>query len=177
LSLPTHALPRTVGQTLLRRLKPGDLAAFHAYRSDPVVGQYQGWSTMTAPQALAFINEMAVAELFVPGTWAQLAIARAEDGALVGDLGLLVAASGTVAEVGFTVSPTAQGQGHGTAAVALALRLVFECTAVARVIGVTDSRNQGSVRLLERVGMTRVESRDVVFKGQHCTEWVYARPR
>lgn len=132
---------------------------------------------MSPSEALAFIGEMATAELFVPGVWAQLAIARADDGSLVGDLGLLVAENGEQGEVGVTVSPAAQGQGYGSAAVAEAIRLLFEQTAVRRVVGITDARNVPSVRLLERVGMSRVESRETVFKGEPCTEWVYARRR
>ena len=170
-------LPRKVGRAMLRRLRTQDLAAFQAYRQDPHVGLYQSWSPMSQSEALAFINEMAVANLFEPGVWAQLAIARAEDSSLVGDLGLLVAEDCEHAELGFTVSPAAQGQGYGSAAVAEAIRLLFEQTAVRQVVGITDARNIASVRLLERVGMSRVESRETVFKGEPCTEWVYAKER
>jgi RimJ/RimL family protein N-acetyltransferase len=170
-------LPRTAGHAVLRRLRSEDLEVFRAYREDPLVGRYQGWSPMSQSAALAFINEMAVIKLFEPGEWAQLAIARTEDGVLVGDLGLFVAKDGAHAEVGFTLSPAAQGRGYGAAAVAEAIRLVFEQTAVRRVVGITDARNTSSVRLLERVGMSRVEAREVVFKGETCTEWVYAKRR
>jgi RimJ/RimL family protein N-acetyltransferase len=172
-----NLLPRNAGHVVLRRLGIGDLTAFQAYRRDAQVGLYQGWSPMSQAEALAFIGEMAAAKLFEPGVWAQLAIARAEDNALVGDLGLCVAENLEHAEVGFTVCPAAQGQGYGSAAVAEAIRLLFEQTAVQRVIGITDARNTPSVRLLERVGMRRVESRETVFKGEPCTEWVYARRR
>jgi RimJ/RimL family protein N-acetyltransferase len=165
------------GHAILRRLNTEDLAAFQAYRLDPHVGLYQGWSPMSQSEALAFISEMTAVRLFEPGVWAQLAIARADDGFLVGDLGLLVAESRECAEIGFTVSPAAQGQGYGSAAVAEAIRLLFEQTAVRQVVGITDARNIPSVRLLERVGMSRVESRETVFKGEPCTECVYAKQR
>jgi len=170
-------LPRQAGHATLRRLRAEDLSAFHAYRQDPLVGRYQGWSPMSAAQAQVFIDEMAQARLFVPGAWAQLAIARADDDALVGDVGLLVAENGEYAETGVTVAPAAQGQGYGCAGVAAAIALLFEHTDVLRVVGITDARNTASARLLERVGMSRVETRDTVFKGEPCTEWVYARPR
>ena len=132
---------------------------------------------MSKSEALAFITEMAAATLFEPGTWGQLAIGRAEDGSLVGDLGLLVAADREQAEIGFTLAPAARGRGFGSAAVAEAIRLLFEQTGVLRVVAVTDARNTSSVGLLERVGMSRVESRETVFKGEPCTEWVYAKWR
>ena len=167
-------LPRDAGIAVLRRFHAQDLAAFQEYRQDPRTGQFQGWSPMSHAQALAFIHEMAVADLFVPGAWIQLAVARAGDDALVGDIGLCVLAGGELAEIGYTITPAAQGQGYGSAAVSAAIGLVFEQTAVRKVLGITDARNTPSARLLERVGMRREESRDTVFRGERCVEWVYA---
>jgi RimJ/RimL family protein N-acetyltransferase len=132
---------------------------------------------MTEAEALAFINEAAAATLFVVGRWAQIAIAEANTGQLVGDIGIFVAENGEYAEVGFTLGPAATGKGYATAAVRETIHLLFEYTLVERTIGVTDARNTPSVRLLERVGMTRVESRETVFRGEPCTEWVYATRR
>ena len=170
-------LPRIAQPALLRRLRVSDLAAFHAYRSDPVVCRYQAWSPMSEAGASEFIAGMEAAPLFQPGKWAQLAIARIEDDALVGDVGLFVVADCSSAEIGFTLSPAARGYGYAVAAAAASIQLLFEHTAVSRVAGITDVRNAASVRVLERVGMSRVESREVVFKGEPCVEWVYARQR
>ena len=170
-------LPRSAGHASLRRLRASDLARFHSYRSDPAVGRFQGWSPMTPTEALAFIDEMATADLLVPGQWAQVAIAKNSTDELVGDIGLFVAEDGQSAEVGFTLHPAARGQGLATAAVHEAIRLLWEHTAVDRIIGVTDARNTASVRVLEGVGMRRIASRETVFKGEACTEWVYAIQR
>jgi aminoglycoside 6'-N-acetyltransferase len=167
-------LPREAGPVLLRRLAVVDFAAFQAYRQDPVVARYQGWSPMPDAEALEFIREMAVAALFARGSWVQLAIARSADNALVGDLGLFLAEDGGHAELGFTIAPSAQRRGLGTAAVRGAIGLLFEQTPARKVLGITDARNTPSARLLERVGMTRVEQRQTVFRNEECTEWVYA---
>ena len=132
---------------------------------------------MSEAEASEFIVEMETAPLFQPGKWAQLAIARAEDDALVGDVGLFVAEDHSAAEIGFTLSATARSRGYATAAAAASIQLLFEQTAVPRVVGITDARNAASVRVLERVGMSRVEARELVFKGEPCVEWVYARVR
>jgi RimJ/RimL family protein N-acetyltransferase len=177
MSLRVDPLPRIAGRVLLRRMRAPDLPAFHAYRQDPVVGRYQGWSPMSESEAAAFIDEMSDAGLFLPDRWVQLAIARADDDLLVGDVGLFVANDAEYAEIGFTVSPAAQGLGYGSAAAAAAIRLLLEETAVPRVIAVTDARNIPSIRVLESAGMSRVESRETFFKGEQCTEWIYARRR
>lgn len=41
---------------VLRKLEPKDLDAFHAYRSDPVVARYQGWSAMHREGAQSFFG-------------------------------------------------------------------------------------------------------------------------
>jgi ribosomal-protein-alanine N-acetyltransferase len=174
MTLADSPLPRLARPALLRRLRASDLAAFHAYRSDPAVCRYQAWSPMSEAEASEFIAEMETAPLCQPGQWAQVAIARAEDDALVGDMGLLVAEDLGLAEIGFTLSTAARGRGYAAAAAAAAIQLLFELTAVPRVVGITDARNAASVRVLERVGMSRVEAREVVFKGEPCVEWVYS---
>lgn len=128
---------------------------------------------MTAAQAGSFIAEMATIELFRPGQWAQLAIADAQTGQLVGDLGVYLGESGEFGEIGFTLSTESRGKGYATAAAREAVSLFFEQTSVHRVRGVTDARNTASVAILERLGFKRTEVREVVFKGEPCTEWVY----
>jgi RimJ/RimL family protein N-acetyltransferase len=120
---------------------------------------------------------MAVAPLFMPGAWVQLAIAEPGSLRLVGDIGLSLAEDGSHAELGFTLAKPAQGAGLATSAVQAAMALVFAHTSALRVIGVTDQRNARSIKLLERLDMHRTESREVSFKGERCTELVFVRAR
>jgi aminoglycoside 6'-N-acetyltransferase len=170
-------LPREFIGGRLRRLRPSDLIAFQAYRSLPELGRYQGWSPMSDAEALEFIAEVNRAPLFTPGQWVQLGIAEPESDSLVGDIGLYLSEDGTSGEVGFTLQPSAQGRGVAGGAVREAVQLLFAATRVTRVLGITDVRNQSSIRLLERIGFRCIESRRVVFRGEVCTELVYASPR
>ena len=81
------------------------------------------------------------------------------------------------ADVGFTLEPAAQGRGIATAVVREAVRLVFAATGVLQVRGITDSRNEPSARLLERLGFRHEADRDVVFRGEACSEQVYVLKR
>ncbi|MEQ1805834.1 MAG: GNAT family N-acetyltransferase [Burkholderiaceae bacterium] len=168
----TH-LPRTFPGGQLRRLRPTDLAAFQAYRAIPELGRYQGWSPMEDAEAAAFLNEMNGAPLFAPGAWVQLAIAE-PTGRLIGDVGIFLAQDELAAEIGFTLEPSAQGHGIATAAVREAIQLLFAATRAKCVVGITDSRNAPSIRLLARVGFQHKENRTLVFRGEPCTEEVYA---
>lgn len=176
-TLQPDSLPRVATGIMLRRLTRADLAAFQAYRSDPELGRYQGWSPMSDEEAVAFLSEMSAAPLFRPGSWTQIGIAEAATQRLSGDIGLFLAADGRHAEVGFTLARHAQGRGIATTAVREAIKLIFDCSSVDRVLGITDVRNSTSLRVLERLGMERVEARNTVFRGEPCEEWVYAVAR
>jgi RimJ/RimL family protein N-acetyltransferase len=158
-------------------MHPRDHAAFQAYRSLPELGRYQGWSLMSDAEAVEFIEEVHRAPLFTPGQWVQLAIAEPESDALVGDVGLYLSEDGTSGEVGFTLRPTAQGRGVAGRAVREAVQLLFAATSVTSILGITDERNLPSIHLLERIGFKFVQSRQVVFRGEPCTERVYALAR
>jgi len=174
---PSDPLPRAGPGVVLRRLRADDLAAFQAYRRDPGLGRFQGWTPMSDEEAAQFLAAMSCAPLFRPSQWTQIGIAAPADRPLIGDIGLHLAADRSQVEVGFTLARTAQGRGLATEAVRLAVALAFEFTAADRVVGITDSRNLASVRLLERLGMRRVETVETVFRGEPCIELVYALPR
>jgi RimJ/RimL family protein N-acetyltransferase len=167
-------LPRFADDVMLRRLAVSDLPAFQAYRSDPLLARYQGWAPKSDAEAGAFLAEMSAATLLQPGMWSQIGIAEPDGLALIGDIGLFLACDGHEAEIGFTLRRQSQGRGIGAAAVREAINLVFEETDADRVVGITDARNLQSIRLLQRVGMHMIESRDAHFRGQPCVEHVYA---
>lgn len=156
----------------VRRLQRPDLARFAAYRADPELARYQGWSAMSEAEALAFIEEMQHAPAFVEEAWLQLAIAQRAEDALVGDIGLCLHAGGE-AEIGFTLMHEAQGQGLATEALAALMRRLWAQPGVRRVIGITDARNRASIRVLERLGLRLQSQEDTVFKGEPCTELRY----
>lgn len=161
----------------LRRLRPGDLAAFQAYRHDPEVGRWQGWQPQTDAQALAFLAEMATCPLFAPGQWTQLAIADDLTDQLIGDLGIHISDDATEAEFGFTLARAAQGRGLASAAVREALQRVFAETPVQRIHAQTDARNTACLRLLQRLGATHVARIEAEFRGEPCIEHRYELAR
>lgn len=171
-------LPRLGSRFMLRRLAADDVAAFQAYRHDPELARYQGWSPMSDEEARAFLVAMTGAALLDPGSWTQIGIAEPASRRLIGDIGVCLAPDGRCAEIGFTLARHAQGRGVATEAVRAAIGLIFDSSGtVDRVIAVTDARNHASVRLLERVGMQRSQTRDAVFRGEPCVEHVYAVAR
>lgn len=170
-------LPRYFSGGLLRRLRPGDLASFQFYRSNPELGRYQGWAITSEAEALAFLTRMNTAPMFPLGDWVQLGIAEPVADRLIGDIGIFLAADGKTAQIGYTLEFESQGRGIATAAVREAMHLLFAATRVRQVLGITDERNKASCRLLERAGFQHRENREAVFRGESCTEKIYVRLR
>ena len=170
-------LPRLGPRTILRRLALTDLERFQGYRT-AAVGRYQGWSVVSDAEAAGFLTEMRDAPFCIPGVWIQIGIAERSTGRLIGDIGICVLQAETLhAEIGFTLSDAFQGQGLATEAVREAISLLFAYTDIAHVVGITDTRNIPSMRLLERLGMRLTETVETVFRGEPCSEHFYRLDR
>lgn len=139
----------------LRNLTAADLAAFQAYRGDPGVARYQGWTAMTDDQARAFLLAMSGVPLLTRGDWTQIAIADVE-GQLIGDMGLHQSDDGASVELGITLARAAQGRGLATEAMRLAIALVWDHPEVTTIRTWADRRNIASVALCHRVGLTHL---------------------
>ena len=173
-SRPVDFLPRSGPRIVLRRLRAADLPEFQAYRADPEVGRYQGWSPMPSQAAKAFLTEMNKAAFAAVGVWFQLGIADGATDRLIGDIGFCICGPDYQhAELGFSLAHKVQGQGLASEAVREVIDLLFERTTVARVISMTDARNQACIRLLQRVGMRQVGAVNSMFRSEPCVEYVY----
>ena len=133
---------------------------------------------MSTSEATAFLSDMSTAAFGQDGAWFQIGIAERSTDRLIGDLGVcLRRGEDRYAEIGFTLAADSQGQGLASEAVREALALLFEQTDIARVIAITDTRNDASIRLLQRVGMTLTETVSAVFRGEPCEEHVFVLRR
>lgn len=164
-------LPHETERLRLRRLSPRDLPHFQAYRSDPEVGRFQGWQALSDDAAAAFLQAMAAAPWCPSGDWFQLGVAERESDTLVGDIGLCLRHEyGPMLEIGFTLAARAQRCGLAAEATQAVLGLVFAHTDAARVVAISDGRNAAALRLLARLGFSRVAALPADFRGEPCLE-------
>jgi aminoglycoside 6'-N-acetyltransferase len=142
----------------LRRFRPDDAPALAAYRSDPAVARYQGWSAPVSPEAAAqLVERFAAGDPGEPG-WFQYAVELTSTGELIGDIGVRLHDNLMQAELGFTLSRPHQGRGYAAEAVTALLERLFAEQGLHRFSAECDARNTASARLLERVGF-RLEGR------------------
>lgn len=167
---------------IIRPFQESDLEAFCAYRSDPLVAQYQGWN---APYSLeygkTFIDEMSKATPGAPDQWYQIAIqlkpaAPASPDPLIGDVAFHLKSDLRQAYIGFSLARPYQGQGYAHEAVTRLLVYLFDELKLHRVIATVDELNAPSIRLIERLGF-RCEAHFIEndwFKGRWSSEFWYA---
>ncbi len=170
---PTLETPRL----RLRRLREADLPLFMAYRNDPEVARYQGWESISLPEAQAFIQAQRSIHPGVPGVGMQIAIELKETGLLVGDCYFCIQVDDPEqAELGYTLATDAQGRGLATEAVAAWLTYAFRAYHLHRVTALLDVENHRSAALLERLGFRREGHflQSGWFKGKWCDEYLYA---
>lgn len=173
-----HSFQPIVTERLrIRQFTRDDLAALSAIRNDPAVQRYQSWSALDEGTLRDFVEAMANAEPGIPGEWFQFAIALRSTDELVGDCGLhLLKEDPRQAEIGYTLSSSMQGQGLAQEAVRAILDHAFATFKLHRISAITDVRNQGSIRLLERLHFRREGKTHQAFwnKGEWVDEYLYA---
>ena len=119
----------------------------------PITRQFEEGSLHDRiPQAMGFalrdIDSGAAAVL--PTVWL---VVRRADGRIIGDLGTHGPPdSAGCVEIGYSLAPSARGQGVGTAVVAALVKRLAAVPGIRRLTAVTDAQNTASRRLLERQG-------------------------
>lgn len=167
--------PIRTERLLIRRATPADVETTWPFRRLPEVSE---WMT-NAPRGLEDYRK----HFEEPGRRSRTLIYE-RDGRVIGDLMIRIEDAWTQAEVtdqgkdaqaelGWVLDPAYGGRGLATEAVAELLRLCFEDLGIRRVIALCFADNDGSWRLMERLGMRR--ETHAVRDGLHRTRgWVDA---
>jgi RimJ/RimL family protein N-acetyltransferase len=141
----------TTLRLVLRRYRPGDLAAYMAYRRDPDVVRFQSYGGEAADpeaEALAYFAEM---EGRNPsdGGWFNWCVARRDDDEPIGDVGIRV--EGNMAMIGYGMIAAHRGQGLMREAVGAAIDWLRD-RGVRRAVMEIEEPNTRSRSLAEAMG-------------------------
>jgi RimJ/RimL family protein N-acetyltransferase len=160
---------------VIRAFELKDLQIFAEYRSIEDVARYQSWESYTYQDAVKFFESMDYADFGLDDSWFQLAISKQDSNELVGDIAIHFIDEHQV-EIGFTVAPEHQGKHVATEAVTALLSYVFDDLKKHRVTAITDVKNIGSYKLLEKIAFRREGHfiENVFFKGTWGDEYQYA---
>jgi RimJ/RimL family protein N-acetyltransferase len=165
---------------VMRQFKESDLESFLAYRNDPEVAKYQGWSVpYPREKAVSFVRDMSVA-VRGQNKWLQIALELKSTTEMIGDVAFFIRKDDErQAVIGYSLARPSWGQGYAFEAIYGLLAYLFDDLYLHRVIAECDVQNASSWKLLDRLGFRReahlVES--VFYEGAYVSEYHYAMLR
>ncbi|ODT49890.1 GNAT family N-acetyltransferase [Devosia sp. 63-57] len=170
--------PLNTARLVLRPFSRGDVDAVYDYRSREDVARYLFDPPLSRDEcALAIQQRTTQLALEAEGDRIILAVETRDDQSLVGEVSLIWrSVEARQGELGWIFHPDHHGRGYATEAAAELLRLGFEDADLHRIYARCDARNDGSWRLMERLGMRREAHfrEHALFKGGWDEEFYYA---
>ena len=149
-------LPIDLGDLILRRLEPRDVADLLEIKSNPEVVRYEFFGCWSESDVQHCIQSQARVQIGDPGVPLILAVELIAEHKLIGDCQITInSIDDRQGEIGFAFNPAYGGRGYATRAVHAALGFGFRSLGLHRITAATDVRNERSWRLLERIGMRR----------------------
>ncbi len=86
------------------------------------------------------------------------AVVERETGHVIGDAGFNIFVPTGEIELGWTLARDRWGHGYGTEVAAACLSAGLAHLAVDRIVALVDTENEASLRVAERIGLTRMET-------------------
>ena len=141
---------------VLREFIMDDWFAVHQYGSGPDVMKGLMLLVNTEERSREFVKEMMAHQVEEPRNRYDLAITLVATGEIIGSASIrLVWPKQREASMGYVIRKDCWGLGYATEAGEEILRLGFKVLGAHRVFGTCDTENLGSVRVLEKIGMSR----------------------
>lgn len=157
-------MQRTTSRLILRPPHADDLASVFAIHSDPATNQYNPAGPMTdLSQADALLNDWL--RHWDDKGFGQWAIASRDDPRSVigfGGLSMRMYLATERLNLGYRFAVSAWGKGYATELSIASLDYGFEQLSVAEIFAVVRPAHLSSIRVLEKIGMQRVDSLDDV---------------
>lgn len=152
-----HPTPRIeTGRLLLREWREEDLPAFTAINGDARVAEFLG-QTLSAGQTAEMVARIKTA--FAEHGFGSWAVQIKSTGQFVGFTGLSIpkfeAAFTPCVEVGWRLAFDHWGRGFATEAAKAAIHFGFDQVGLTEIISFTTVANTRSIRVMEKLGMTR----------------------
>lgn len=169
--------PLETQRLILHRFKDSDLESFFAYRNDPEVAKYQGWSVpYPRRKAKIFVQNMSVA-VIPRSNWLQIAVELKSTQEMIGDVAFFITKDDDrQARLGYSLARAYWGNRYASEAVSRLLAYLFDELELHHVIAECDVENIASWKLLDKLGFRREAHlvENLFYKGAYVSEYHYA---
>lgn len=150
----TGAAPVETERLLIRRFTADDAEAYWPLVSNPAVLRYVGEPALTSIGAVRDLLETRPLRDYRLYGYGRMACIEKSSGRLLGFSGLKYLDDMNETDVGYRFLPEAWGKGYATeSAAAIMARQAVEFD-LRRIIGLVEPENEGSVRVLKKLGLT-----------------------
>src|SRR5438552_3356913 len=152
-------LPIETERLLIRPFEPGsDGDAMARVYCDPEVMRLISGGTLAGRDAVtALLDTYANAQ--AERGFSSWGVVERRTGRLIGDVGFGIFEPTGDVELGYTLTRDRWGRGYATEAAGACLAAGLAHIDVPRIVAVMDAENEASMRVAERIGMTRIEGR------------------
>lgn len=155
----------------LRPWRDSDAEAVFAYASDPETTRFMIFDThQTIDDAREFLAGAPTSE------YHGYAVTVGDDDIAMGGCGIRPRFDQRKGEIGYILHKDIWGHGYATEMTRELIRHSFEDLGLGRVYARTDERNVGSMRVLEKAGMTYegILREDMVIRGEACNHLMFS---
>lgn len=169
--------PIETERLLLREYASADEPDVQEYVSDPLVPQYDSWGPNTAAQTHEHLSRRLAEQRKWPRGDVTLVAELRQKAKVIGSVRLwTVDEANRTVEIGYTFNRRFWNNGYATEAASALLKCAFGAMKMHRVIATCDTRNIGSWRVMEKIGMRREGHylRDRFQKGEWRDTYLYA---
>lgn len=151
----SYSLPIETDRLLLRRYVENDYDDLLKLQSNPDVTRFLLYDVRTPEQVKeALAGRLADVSMDADGQALTVAVILRDTGQHLGEVTLFLnSVEHRTGELGYVFHPESHGHGYAAEASVELLRLGFEELGMHRIIARLDARNEGSVKLLNRLGL------------------------
>jgi len=156
MTLPLPPLPLRTARLVLRPFQDRDFEAYAGYHGRADVYRFLYCTPPEAEDLRQQFDRARQPDLAQDGATMTLAVERAGDGTVLGEVLLKVASTAALqGEIGYIFDPAHAGAGYATEAAREMLRTGFEDIGFHRVFARIDAQNNASVKVAERLALRR----------------------
>ncbi len=146
----------TTERLFLREVRKSDWKAVHEYAIDPIVCKFMPWGPNTEEDTKNYIKRAMNFRKEVPRTTFELAIILKSNQKRIGGCCIVISDVGNKQGwIGYCLNKNFWQQGYVTEAAVKLLEFGFEKLKLHRIFATCDTKNIGSARVLEKIGMRR----------------------
>ena len=142
---------------ILRNYQPADWERVHIYGSSSEFSKFELWGPNSVEDTQKFVTDMVTQASDVDRYKFDLAVCIKEGNLLIGGCGIRrESQSSCIANLGWAINPDFQRRGFATEAAKILLDYGFDNLKLAVIYATCDTRNLASVKVMEKLGMSRV---------------------